>query len=43
MPVIPAEEGKAGQLLRVKLINFMSHAHFEVYFRWADPVCIVRR
>ncbi|GMH33648.1 hypothetical protein BSKO_01482 [Bryopsis sp. KO-2023] len=30
---IPSAEGEAGQLLRVKLMNFMSHENFEVYFK----------
>lgn len=29
---VPADKGLAGQLLRVKLVHFMCHEHFEIYF-----------
>eukprot|EP00210_Caulerpa_lentillifera_P003082 g2944.t1 len=31
--VIPSESGTAGQILRVKLVNFMCHGNFEIYLK----------
>ena len=40
---IPTDGGRAGQLLRVKLIHFMCHDHFEIYFGYVSHVPIAPR